>query len=196
MDVRLHCHGCPGATVRNGHMVYIALSRFLDGDRPSLPAPALLPRLDAPGFPLPSSPPWAKRPQTTDSESNQHSLHLRPPLIAFTPLRLEDAILKALETHFLRNSATTNNARTKFYNNFQQEADEHDSDFVKKCGGDLDTTLIFVCYSPSLIRSGRDFNLAFRGGIGRFVFGGRICFHPRRSDSASTRLRAIEPRPS
>ena len=34
--------------------------------------------------------------------------------------------------------------RTEFYNKFQGEIEEHDRDFEKKYGGDLDTTLIFV----------------------------------------------------
>ena len=53
-------------------------------------------------------------------------------------------MLKALETHFSRNLETANSARVDFYNKFQRAADNHDRDFVKKCGGDLDTTLIFV----------------------------------------------------
>jgi hypothetical protein len=62
---------------------------------------------------------------------------------------LDDAVLKALKTHFPRHPGTTNSARAEFYNKFQREADEHDHDFVKKCGGDLDTTLIFVGLLPS-----------------------------------------------
>ena len=34
--------------------------------------------------------------------------------------------------------------RTEFYNRFQREIEEHDRDFEKKYGGDLDATLIFV----------------------------------------------------
>ena len=34
--------------------------------------------------------------------------------------------------------------RTEFYKKFQGEIEEHDQDFEKRYGGDLDTTLIFV----------------------------------------------------
>ena len=36
------------------------------------------------------------------------------------------------------------NSQTPFYEEYQQVAREYDSDFLKKHGGDLDTTLIFV----------------------------------------------------
>ena len=57
---------------------------------------------------------------------------------------LEGAIFKALETHFSRHLETSNSPRVEFYNKFQRAADDHDRDFVNKCGGDLGTTLIFV----------------------------------------------------
>jgi hypothetical protein len=87
-----------------------------------------------------------------------------PLLTAFLVSSLEDAILKALETHFSRNLGTANSARSDFYNKFQRAADDHDRDFVKKNGGDLDTTLIFVCPFPlSLTHFYRDLNPPFLG---------------------------------
>ena len=76
-----------------------------------------------------------------------HSLH---PLLTelFVP-SLEDAILKVLQT-LTRPVETTNNARVDFYNKFKRAADEYDDNFVRKYGGDLDTTLIFVSFLPGL----------------------------------------------
>ena len=67
-----------------------------------------------------------------------------PSLTALLVSSLEDAVLNALETHFSRNRGSVNSARHDFYNKFQHAADDHDRDFVNKCGGDLDNTLIFV----------------------------------------------------
>ena len=53
-------------------------------------------------------------------------------------------MLKALPTLFLHLLGTTSSAPVEFYDKFQREADEHDRDFMKKYGEDLDTTLIFV----------------------------------------------------
>ena len=39
---------------------------------------------------------------------------------------------------------STSDARGTFYTKFTREADEHDTDFLKKYGDDLDITLIFV----------------------------------------------------
>ena len=72
-------------------------------------------------------------------------------LIVLPVSSLEDAILKALSSLLPHLAGTTNNPRTEFYNKFKREADEHDGDFVKKHGGNLDITLIFV--SPSLFPS-------------------------------------------
>ena len=75
---------------------------------------------------------------------------MRTPSLASNPFAdgpvssLEGAIIRALETHFSRNGGTVNSARVDFYNKFQRAADDHDRDFVKQYGGDLDTTLIFV----------------------------------------------------
>ena len=57
-------------------------------------------------------------------------------------------MLKALPIlfpHLLK--TTSGSAPVEFYDKFQREADERDSDFVKKYGEDLDTTLIFVGHS-------------------------------------------------
>ena len=51
---------------------------------------------------------------------------------------------KALSTPSSHPVETTSNPRTEFYTKFKHEADEHDNDFTKKYGGDLDITLIFV----------------------------------------------------
>ena len=49
------------------------------------------------------------------------------------------------------------NARVEFYNKFKREADDYDNDFLKKYGGDLDITLIFVGLLPFIpIHFGRD----------------------------------------
>jgi len=56
---------------------------------------------------------------------------------------------------------TACNARVEFYDKFQREADEYDSDFMKKYDEDLNTTLIFVSIlSPSRICLNRDSNFA------------------------------------
>ena len=61
-------------------------------------------------------------------------------------------MLKVLPTPFPHPLGTTSSAPVEFYDKFQREADERDSDFVKKYGEDLDTTLIFVgflsCFCP------------------------------------------------
>ena len=76
---------------------------------------------------------------------------LHPLLTEFFVPSLEDVVLKALPTLFPHLVGTTNNTRVEFYKKFQREADEYDRDFVKKCGGDLDTTLIYVRFpSPGL----------------------------------------------
>ena len=105
-------------------------------------------------FPSTSTPalrsvPWGNQPSTKKRAPDGHlfsiSNHLLTPFLIFS---LEDAIVKALETHFSRNLATANSARSDFYNKFQRAADDYDRDFLKKNSGDLDTTLIFVspCY--------------------------------------------------
>ena len=61
-------------------------------------------------------------------------------------------MLKALPTLFPHLLGTTSSAPVEFYDKFQREADERDSDFVKKYGEDLDTTPISVgflsCFCP------------------------------------------------
>jgi hypothetical protein len=52
---------------------------------------------------------------------------------------MADAILKP----------TANNARIEFYEKFKRAADEHDGDFNKKYGEDLNNTLIFVSISST-----------------------------------------------
>lgn len=59
----------------------------------------------------------------------------------FTP-SLEDAVQNALKNYFP--PLESSNARVEFYNKFKREADDYDNDFLKKYGGDLDITLIFV----------------------------------------------------
>ena len=53
-------------------------------------------------------------------------------------------MLKALPSLFPNKLGTASSVRAEFYDKFQREAEEFDGDFLKKCGGDLDTTLIFV----------------------------------------------------
>ena len=53
-------------------------------------------------------------------------------------------MLKALSSLSQNPLGASDNPRVQFYDRFQQEADDYDSDFLKKYGGDLDTTLIFV----------------------------------------------------
>ena len=57
-------------------------------------------------------------------------------------------MLKALPSLFPNLLGTTGGARHEFYDKFQREADEHDRDFLKKYGSDLETTLIFVSILP------------------------------------------------
>ena len=83
-------------------------------------------------------------PTINQKECVQCSPLLYPLLNLFFVSSLEGAILKALDTHFSRHPETSNSARVEFYNKFQRAADDHDRDFVGKCSGDLDTTLIFV----------------------------------------------------
>lgn len=35
--------------------------------------------------------------------------------------------------------------RTRFYGHYRKEAEEYDKEFMGKHGGDLETSLIFVC---------------------------------------------------
>ncbi|KAF9785280.1 hypothetical protein BJ322DRAFT_1108733 [Thelephora terrestris] len=59
------------------------------------------------------------------------------------PKSLEDAVHNALRSYFPSLEASSD-ARAEFFNKFKREADEHDNDFLKKHGGDLDITLIFA----------------------------------------------------
>jgi len=73
-------------------------------------------------------------------------------------------MLKALPSLFPNLLGTASSARVEFYDKFQREADEYDSDFMKKYDEDLNTTLIFVSIrSFSRIYLNRDSNFA-RGG--------------------------------
>ena len=65
-------------------------------------------------------------------------------------------MLKSLSTLFPHLLGTTGGPTVDFYNKFQREADDYDSDFVKKYDEDLNTTLIFV--SPPLILLSRNVN--------------------------------------
>ena len=67
-------------------------------------------------------------------------------------------MLKALATLFPHLLGTTNSAPVEFYDKFQREADEHDRDFMKKYGEDLDTTLIFVGFLSLLFHLACDVN--------------------------------------
>ena len=100
-------------------------------------------------------------------------------------------MLKALPTLFPHLVGTTNNARVEFYNKFQREADEYDRDFVKKCGGDLDTTLIFVGFfpDPSIFVPMLMWHF---WRIGWFVLRRCICFHRSCSDPAPAGLYSTE----
>jgi hypothetical protein len=57
---------------------------------------------------------------------------------------LEEALLKVLPSLLPNHLGTTRGARVEFYDKFQREADEYDSDLLKKYGEDLGNTLIFV----------------------------------------------------
>lgn len=110
------------------------------------------PPVSTPAF---RSTPWGDRPSIKKSVSNRHPFSVSNHfLIHFFVFSLENAVVKALETHFSRQLDTSNNPRDRFYDKFQRAADDHDRDFAKKCGGDLNTTLIFVglfCLSYPLL---------------------------------------------
>jgi len=53
----------------------------------------------------------------------------------------------------------TDDPRVDFYTMYKREATEYDMDYVKKYDEDLNTTLIFVRRSPSIIRSRRSSHL-------------------------------------
>ena len=95
--------------------------------------------------PAPCSTSWRNQPSTKKRASNQ-----RLPLLTLCDrifsviFSLEDAMRKALPSLFPNLLGTTSSARVEFYDKFQRVADEYDHDFIGKCGGDLDTTLIFV----------------------------------------------------
>lgn len=57
---------------------------------------------------------------------------------------LEEALLKVLPSLLPNHLGTARGARVEFYDKFQHEADEYDSDLLKKYGEDLGNTLIFV----------------------------------------------------
>jgi len=44
---------------------------------------------------------------------------------------------------------TEEDYRTKFYEKYRHEAEEYDREFIKRYDEDLNTTLIFVCFSRS-----------------------------------------------
>ena len=75
-----------------------------------------------------------------------------PFLTAFLVSSLEDAILKALKTHFPHHVETANGARGEFFSKFKREADVHDKEFLEKYRGDLDITLTFVGFLPVLVK--------------------------------------------
>ena len=72
---------------------------------------------------------------------------------AFVFSSLEGAILKALSTLFSNPLGTSGSARVVSYDWFQREADEYESDFMKKYDEDLNTALIFVSILSKLSRS-------------------------------------------
>ena len=53
-------------------------------------------------------------------------------------------MLKALQSLFPNLPETPSSARAEFYDKFHRETEEYDRDFITKCDGDLNTTLIFV----------------------------------------------------
>ena len=55
----------------------------------------------------------------------------------------------ALRTFF--QPIKTEDPRTDFYTMYKRESAEYDTDYVKKYDEDLNTTLIFVCYSSSYL---------------------------------------------
>lgn len=135
--------------------------------------------------------PWAGNPPTTQRTSNRlfrfrsRLVLLIPPVVS----SLEKAIIKALKTHF-PSTEPTSSARVEFFNSFQREAGEHDDDFVRQYGGDLDTTLIFV--GSFLLRL---FLLSVECNfwrVGCFVLRGRFRFHRPRPGSAPTGLHPAE----
>ena len=85
---------------------------------------------------------------------------------------------------------STSNARDKFYNKFKREAEDYDKEFSDKYGGDLDTTLIFVCLPLFLSILVVMLNWLLRTGC--FVLRRRIRVHHRHPDPAPTRLHTIE----
>ena len=100
--------------------------------------------------------------------------------------RLEDALHKVLSNLFPKLEVTSN-PRAEFYEKFQQAADNHDGDFVKRYDGDMDTTLIFVSIFPHTPRPLYKFYANLKG-IGRFVLCRHIRIHPRHSKQFRTGL--------
>ena len=93
-------------------------------------------------------------------------------------------MLKALPSLFPNLLGTASSARVEFYDKFQREADEYNSDLMKKYDEDLNTTLIFVnIRSFSRIYLNRDSDFA---GVVRFVLRRNIRFHRRRPKQPTT----------
>ena len=56
----------------------------------------------------------------------------------------------ALRTFF--QPIKTDDPRLDFYTMYKREATEYDTEYVKRYDEDLNTTLIFVCYTPSVLQ--------------------------------------------
>jgi HEPN domain-containing protein len=59
---------------------------------------------------------------------------------------LENALRGALKSVLGKDGGS--DPRTSFYNKFKEEVAEHDEDLLKRHDEDLNTTLIFVSFSP------------------------------------------------
>jgi hypothetical protein len=59
---------------------------------------------------------------------------------------LENALRGALKS--VLGKVGGSDPRTSFYNKFKEEVAEHDEDLLKRHDEDLNTTLIFVSFSP------------------------------------------------
>ena len=102
-------------------------------------------------------------------------------------------MLKALPSLFPNLLGTASSARVEFYDKFQREADEYDSDFMKKYDEDLNTTLIFVSVFPT--STPIVVLICLSGGIGWFVLRGHLCFHRGRPEQPLAGLHSDELRP-
>ena len=99
--------------------------------------------------PLPSEDQRQQEPTVVHLDPKWYAHPVRPPLWA--PITSHCSLHFALKEFF--EPLRTNDSRTDFFAIYRKESDEFDRDYTRKYDEDLNTSLIFVSPSPSLVVS-------------------------------------------